>query len=400
MVNNSDFFVVSITDYNAGGEGVARMCDGRVVFVRGAVRGELCEIFLTSKQEKICRGEISRILEPSTHRIEPDCSVYSLCGGCDFRHITYDEELWAKLKRLNDALERIGGVSVRATEILTTGKINNYRNKAVFHIRQGSTNTRLKSVGNANNSDTANAADVANAAIIGFFRAGSHEVCSVKNCLLLRDELNAELSALWEKPPLSQSDVTLRVGSGGTKDHIEEILDGIIFRMSKTSFFQVNTEAALLLYQKAREFAGLSKDEVLVDIYCGVGTLTIFLGRDCSRALGIEIDKDSIRDARKNAKDGGFSNIDFICADASDFDISSLHPDCVVVDPPRRGLSKMVVNNILMAKPQRVVYISCDPATLARDIKLFHGYELISVCAVDMFPRTANVESCALLRRI
>jgi 23S rRNA (uracil1939-C5)-methyltransferase len=364
------------------------------VFVRGAVRDELCEIFLTSQQARSCRGEIAHILEPSTYRIKPDCPVYPQCGGCDFRHITYEEELWAKFKRLNDALERIGGTtSVRASEILTTGKINNYRNKAVFHVRRNSSNTRLK------NADDSGDFDITDIADIGFFRAGSHEICCVKSCLLLRDELNSELSKLWKKPPLSESEVTLRVGSGGTKEHVEEILDGITFKMSKTSFFQVNTEAALLLNQKAREFACLSKDEVLVDIYCGVGTLTIFLGRDCGRTVGVDVNKDSILDAKKNAKDGGFSNIDFVCADASDIDISPFRPDCIVVDPPRRGLSKTVVSNILKAKPKRVVYISCDPATLARDIKLLHGYELKSVCAVDMFPRTANVESCALLRR-
>ena len=374
MNKNSDFYVVRITDYNTGGDGVARLGDGRVVFVRGAAMGELCEIYLISEQERSCRGEISKILETSAQRIEPDCPVYLQCGGCDFRHIAYEEELTAKLKRLNDALERIGGVSARASEILTTGKINNYRNKAVFHIRRGG-------------------------ADIGFFRAASHEICPVKNCLLLRDELNTELLDLWKNPPLADSEVTLRVGCGGAGGYIEEVLDGITFKMSKASFFQVNTDAALLLYQKAREYACLSKDEVLVDIYCGVGTLTIFLGRDCCRAVGVEMNKDSVLDAKKNAKDGGFSNIEFVCADASYIDISPFRPDCIVVDPPRRGLSKIIVSNILKAKPKRLVYISCDPATLARDIKLLHGYELTSVCAVDMFPRTANVESCALLRR-
>ena len=393
MTNNSTKHIVTVTDYSAGGEGVARLSDGRVVFIRGAGMGEVCEVFLISEKAGSCRGEISRILEPSPHRIESDCPIYMRCGGCDFRHITYEEELRAKLKRLNDALTRIGGVSVHASEILTTGKINNYRNKAVFHVRRNSANTRLKSADSSGDSDIADIAD------IGFFRAGSHEICSVQNCLLLRDELNSELSKLWKNPPLSESEVTLRVGSGGTKERVEEILDGITVKMSKTSFFQINTEAALLLYQKARDYACLSKDEILVDIYCGVGTLTIFLGRDCGRAIGVEVNKGSILDAKKNAKDGGFSNIDFVCADASDIDISSFRPDCIVVDPPRRGLSKTVVSNILKAKPKRVVYISCDPATLARDIKLLYDYELTSVCAVDMFPRTANVESCALLRR-
>ena len=365
---------VTITGYGVNGEGVARLEDGRVVFVPGAVRGEECQVVIVSERSGSCRAEIVSIKKPSLHRIDPECPHYQKCGGCDFQHITYEEELWAKLRRLNDALERIGGTSIHADAILTTGHEKAYRNKAVFH--------------------TVVIDDVIK---IGFYQASSHELCPVDRCLLLRDELNIALRGLWDNPPPAGAEIMLRVGANGMHEPVTEIMDGITFMMSKSSFFQVNTDAALLLYNKARAYANLSANETLVDLYCGVGTLTLFLGRDAGFALGVENNPDSVADAKRNAQLNEIKNVDFICADAADWDVSNLRPDCVVVDPPRRGLSASVIKKIMELSPSRIVYISCDPATLARDVKLLNKYEVREVCAVDMFPRTANVESCMLL---
>jgi 23S rRNA (uracil1939-C5)-methyltransferase len=332
---------VTVTGYGSGGAGVARLPDGRAVFIEGAARGDVCEIMLTGESQRFARAEIVRIAAPSPCRIPPDCPVFGDCGGCQFRHITYEEELDAKLRRVNDTLERIGGIAARADEILITGQTDGYRNRATLHTVDGKT---------------------------GFYRAGSHEIVPVDRCRLLSDEIP------------------------GTYE-----LDGLIFQCSPGAFFQVNIGAALLLFQKAREYAALRPNETLLDLYCGVGALTLFLGRDAGRAAGVDIVPAAIKDARENARRNGFRHARFICADAAVWDAGDMRPDCIVADPPRKGLTAPAVRKILELSPPRVVYVSCDPATLARDIKRLNGYEARYVCAVDMFPRTAHVECCALL---
>jgi len=208
----------------------------------------------------------------------------------------------------------------------------------------------------------------------------------------LKDDINAALKSL---PP--DSEVTLRSGRNGLNPPLEEELDGLVFSVS--GFFQVNTGAALLLFNKAREYASLSKNETLIDLFCGVGSMTLFIGRDAGHALGVEVDPDAIVAARENAQQNGLAFIEFLRADVSQWDAGDLRPDCVTVDPPRSGLSRAAIRKILELSPKRIVYVSCDPATLARDLRLFDGYSVSKVCAIDMFPRTANIECCCLLER-
>jgi len=364
MKNTNDIICgVEIEGYNSGGEGVARLGDGRVVFVPGAARGDNLEIRLTEEKPRIARAEIVRVLDPSPHRTLSDCPFYPRCGGCDFRHITYEEELCAKLQRVNDALRRIGGSSIQAQEILSTGQIDGYRNKAVLH---------------------------SNGVSRGFYARQSHDIVSIDHCLQLKEDLNTALKDI----PIG-GELTLRSGRNGLSQPLEEMLDGLVFGIS--GFFQVNTSAALLLIKKAREYAAMSKNETLVDLYCGVGTLTHFIGRDAGQAYGVELDPEAVETARENALRNGLAHIEFFAADAGKWECGTGSPDCLVVDPPRSGLSINAVRNILEFSPKRIVYISCDPATLARDIRRLEGYKVEKICAVDMFPRTANVECCCLL---
>ena len=399
---------VTITGYNSDGEGVSRLEDGRVAFVRGAARGDVLEIVLVKDQQRVAWAEIVRVITPSPYRIEPDCSVYPECGGCDYRHVTYEEELDAKKQCVNDALQRIGGLSVLVDQVLHSGKINGYRNKAVLH---------------------------SDGASLGFYRARSHDVIPVEHCLLLKDDLNCSLKDLIQTGATSDG-VTLRSGRNGVGDRgtvllsqngekssklvrrtvplspSTEELDGLIFKVE--GFFQVNTDAALLLFQKAREYAALSKADTFVDLYCGVGALTLFVGRDAGYALGVEQNQGAVRIARENAERNGFSHIEFINADAAEWVADVVEPDCVIVDPPRKGLSQGAINKIFELSPKRLVYISCNPATLARDLKVLTGggksdakppeaqppslcFKVSDICAVDMFPRTANIECCCLL---
>jgi len=369
---------VTITGYGSNGEGVARLESGRVVFVRGAARGDVLEVSLIGERSGAARAEIVRILTYSPHRVEADCTFYPECGGCDYRHITYEEELYAKLQCVNDALKRIGGLAppvqaqtqAQVDQILHTGQINGYRNKAVLH-----------SDGSA----------------LGFYRARSHDVIPVDHCLLLKDDLNDAIKDLSPNGAGFDSNVTLRSGRYGTKQPLEFELDGLVFGVD--GFFQVNTGAALLLFQKAREYAALSKSDTLVDLYCGVGALTLYIGRDAGYALGVEQNADAIETARENMLRNNLSHIEFINADAAKWTADISEPDCIVVDPPRKGLSQGAVRKILDLSPKRLVYVSCNPATLARDLKELNSYSVRDICAVDMFPRTANVECCCLLIR-
>ena len=384
--------IVEVTGYGSGGEGVGRLPDGRVTFVRGAAEGDVLEVSLIKEQKRSVWAEIVRVVEPSPHRVEAACPYFPKCGGCDFQHVTYEEELRAKLTRVNDAMERIAGLKVRAEEILHTGQTSGYRNKAVFHT---------------------------NGTELGFYRAGTNEIVPISHCLLLKDDINAELKKILageseevkSKPQnrrntnnidqTSEHEITLRSGLHGLKIPLEEELDGLTFSIS--GFFQINTAATLILYKKAREYAALAKSETLVDLYCGVGAMTIFVGRDAGKAIGVELNREAVKTARKNAYRNGFENIKFVCADVGLWEFSAVdknaieQADCVIVDPPRKGLSKKAIEKILLLSPGRVVYVSCDPATLARDISLLSGYRAEKLCAVDMFPRTANVESCCLL---
>jgi 23S rRNA (uracil1939-C5)-methyltransferase len=155
----------------------------------------------------------------------------------------------------------------------------------------------------------------------------------------------------------------------------------------------------LLLFQKAREYAAMTKDETLIDLYCGVGSLTLFAGRDAGYALGVESDPSAVNAARENAVRNGLPHVEFVCADVSQWIAPTLKPDCIIADPPRKGLSPGAARKLLELHPRRSVYVSCDPATLARDLRVLQGYAVKDICAVDMFPRTANVECCCLLRR-
>ena len=354
-VNLNDKHTVEILDYSADGAGVARLGNGYVVFVDGAVRGDVCEIAITKALPRACCAKIEELIKPSAHRIKVDCPVFGRCGGCDYRHISYEEELFAKRKRVSDALRRIGSVEIEVEEILSTGKINGYRN-----------NIQLKSDKNK----------------IGFYSKNSHEIVEIKKCLLVNEDMNE----------------AIRQGSVNIRTTTEKIGD-LTFCISSEAFFQVNTEAALLLYEKAREYADLKPHEFLLDLYCGTGAITLFLGRGTKAALGVELNAAAIADAKENAARNGIKNVEFLCVDAAELDTSGLLPDCVTVDPPRKGLSPGALRKIEELAPARVIYISCDPATLARDIKRLESYEVKRASAVDMFPRTRHVECVVLLNR-
>ena len=444
MLEKNKVYRARVEGYTSEGLGVARI-DGQAVFVHRALRGEDCDVLLLKALKNAAFGKVVKVHEPSPHRVEPDCPYYGKCGGCDFRHMDREEELYAKKTRVQDALRRIGGSDVQVEEILAGERLH-YRNKSQFPIAADGT--------------------------VGFYKARSHQVIPVENCLLQKVDTNnvqlkfdryirlynvscydertqrgllrhlyvrsdgageslvcifangrelpheAELVALLREASPRIVGVVLGVNTQPTgailgkeyrilwgTDVLTDELCGLTFRLSVPSFYQVNREMAEVLYDKAVEFAALTGTETVLDLYCGAGTITQVMARHAGRVIGAEIVPEAIEDAKANAKRNGVENVEFFCGDASavaaDFAAKGLRPDVICVDPPRKGLAPEVVRAAAQMAPRRIVYVSCDPATLARDVKLFaaEGYGTVRAAAVDMFPGTANVESVVALER-
>lgn len=435
-----------IDGYSSEGLGIARI-DGQVVFVHGAVQGETCDVLVMKVLKNAAFGKIAALVEPSPARRQPDCPYYGRCGGCDFRHMSYEEELWAKRARVQDALTRIGGAEVTVEEILGAEQPLHYRNKSIYPISP--------------------------AGEVGFYRARSHQVVHVEHCLIQKPEADALAQAVRDyiarfqvepyneatgrgllrhlyvrtscrgeslacllvngsRLPHEQELVDmLRAAAPGVcgvvlgentrrgnailgdryrtlwgRDYLTDTLCGLELRLSVPSFYQVNHDQAQRLYEKALEYAGLTGRELAVDLYCGAGTITQVLARRARHVIGGEIVPEAIRDAEDSARRNGVGNVEFLCGDASrlaaELRQRGLRPDVICVDPPRKGLAPDVVEAAASMTPGRIVYVSCDPATLARDVARFAplGYCPVRACAVDLFPGTAHVETVCLLSKL
>ena len=434
-----------IDGYASDGAGVARL-DGMVVFVQGGIRGEACDVRLTHVVRSALWGRVEEVVNPSPARIFPRCLHYTKCGGCQFRHMNYAEELEAKRIRVEDALRRLGGAEIHVSAILGAEQVDRYRNKAQFPVAKGPR--------------------------IGFYRPRSHDVIDVDDCLLqgeaaarLRGAVK-EWMAEYSIPAYNERTFTglvrhvyvrtnragrslccLLVNGRGVprevelvralrraepnlagivlgvnekhnnvilgdsyrtlwgEDFLSDTLCGLTFRLSVPSFYQVNPAQTEVLYGKALEFAGLTGAETVLDLYCGIGTISLVMARKAGMVWGAEVVPQAVDDAIANARRNHIENARFLCADAGEaaryLEGEGVRPDVVCVDPPRKGLAEDVVDTIADMGPERVVYVSCDPGTLGRDVKRFagRGYTLKKAVAVDMFPRTAHVETVVLLSK-
>lgn len=450
MLRKNEIIEATITGYTSEGLGVAHV-DGMAVFISRAIFGERCAVKILKVTKTVAYGKIEKLLEASPHRRAPECPYYGTCGGCAFQHMDYEEECRLKSVRVQDAMERIGGVSVQNVEILGGETAEEYRNKAQYPV-----------------SLCAGKADA------GFFRQRSHEVIPVKRCLIQSPAADAArqcvvdwmrsyhvsvydevaqrglirhiyvrnamatgqvlvclvangdklphvqelLSLLKEAVPGLQSVVLCvhkKPGNSVLGDKfvpllgdgtIDDVLCGLQFRLSPRSFYQVNRAQAERLYERALELAGLRKSDTALDLYCGTGTITLCMAKQAGNVIGVEIIPAAIEDAKENAQRNGIQNVRFLCADAgqaaAQLAEEGTHPNVILVDPPRKGLSGDVIDAMDRMNPERIVYVSCDPATLARDVRLLEarGYKTAEVQAVDMFPRCAHVECVVLMSRV
>ena len=436
---------VTIEGYGEGGMGVARI-DGCVVFVHGALRGEKCRVLILKTLKSVAFAKVLEVLEPSSERMESDCPYFPRCGGCTYRHIRYEEELRLKKQRVQDNLSRIGGSDVTVEEILGAQDTLRYRNKAQYPVSKdgavGFYRARTHEVIECEHCLLVKPeADAAAEALREYMQscrvagydektgrglvrhlyirsnaAGESLVCVLVNgdklpkedrlVTLLRDAC-PKCTGIVLGTNTKKGNVILgdRYRTLWGSDRLEDTLCGKTFRLSVPSFYQVNRVQAERLYAKAIEFAGLTGQETVLDLYCGAGTITLALSDHAKKVLGAEIVPEAIDDARENAARNGVKNAEFFCGDASDvakkLARENLRPDVITVDPPRKGLAADVVESIAEMQPQRVVYVSCDSATMARDVKRLAdlGYTAQRACAVDMFPRADHVETVVLLSK-
>lgn len=440
-------YTAQITGYSSTGAGVCRI-GGRAVFVPQTLFGELWEVLIIKVGSSTVYGKGLKLLRPSPERVAPPCPVFGKCGGCDLQHMSYNEELRFKRQRVNDALHRVGGLDFEVEEILGADEITHYRNKAIYAVGQGEGGTvtgffkersheivpasscliqtelslrcalalrkfmdecgvsaydEVTGKGQIRHLFTRCSAKLPQSVAVIVSARGLHEYTE-KLVSYLRSacgELTGIVLCINKKPGnvvLSGEYHTLW-GS----DIIEDELCGISFEISPQSFFQINPPQAERLYTRVLEYASPDGNETVLDLYCGAGTISLCLAKGAKMVYGAEIVEAAVINARENAKRNGITNVEFFCGDAgaaaSLLSARGVSAGTVVVDPPRKGLSAEVIEVIARMSPKRVVYVSCDPATLSRDLKAFceKGYSPSEATAVDMFPRTSHVETCVLL---
>ncbi|MCI8914357.1 MAG: 23S rRNA (uracil(1939)-C(5))-methyltransferase RlmD, partial [Lawsonibacter sp.] len=402
---------------------------------------------LEKVNKNVAWGRGVELLLPSPERVESSCSLYGRCGGCQFCHMTYAEELRAKSRRIADALERVGHVKLDLPPVLGTEQPYRYRNKVQFPVAQGKRGLS-----------------------VGYYRPRSHDVLDASDCFLqpraitqlrsvFKDWMEAHnISAydegtgrglirhLYVRTNSRRESLVCVVANGDSlphhtaltdtlrraepalagvvlntntqdtnvilgdryvtlwgRDWLEEELCGLTFRLSVPSFFQINLPQTQRLYQAALDFAQLTGTETVLDLYCGIGTISLALAKQAGQVVGAEIVPQAIEDARENARRNGVSNVEFFCGDAGAvaqrLTQEGIRPQVICVDPPRKGLSPAVPAILASMAPNRIVYVSCDPATLARDVDRFRplGYCAVRAQGVDLFPRTAHVETVVCL---
>lgn len=437
-----------IEGYGSRGEGVGRL-NGQAVFVQGALRGEVCDVRLQKVGKNALWGSVAAVVTPSPERRLPDCPQFPRCGGCQLRHMSYAEELALKRRRVEDALRRIGGMDIAVSVIHGAENTFCYRNKVQFPVSEGDKAPRIGFF----REHSHEVIDVPDCLLqpqpparlrkalrdwmvrfgappyeerthTGLVRhlfvrtntAGQSLCCVIINGLSLPVEPELVSALRAAEPGLigvvlginrQRTNVILgeRYRTLWGSDELEDTLCGLRFRISVPSFYQVNHDQTQVLYGLAVEFAGLTGTETVLDLYCGIGTITLAMAKRAGRVIGAEMVPEAVEDAKANAARNGISNAKFLCADAGKaaqmLAAQKIKPDVICVDPPRKGLSEDVINAIAVMAPARLVYVSCDPATLARDLKRLgeKGYAPKRAEAVDMFPRTVHTEVCCLIEK-
>lgn len=449
-LKKNDDIRLEITAFTSLGSGIGRY-ENMAVFVDSTAPGDEIIAHIIKVKKNYAIGKVQKFHKKSKMRIESDCPVDARCGGCAYRHIRYDKELEIKKQSVTDAMNRIGGIDIECEEILSIEAPEYYRNKAQIPVGLDSEgkiiagfyskkshriidcdNCRLqhkdfpliiKAIKKYiyENPVTIYNEETGEGLLRHIYLRQGVKTGEIMVCLVINGDSIPKKDKLIEKlleSGLLIKSVVLNKNKEKTNvvlsdtcetiygsDFIEDELCGLRFRISPLSFYQVNPEGTELLYKRARDYAELTGNETLLDLYCGAGTIGMTMASKAKQVIGVEIIPQAIENAKQNAELNNIKNTRFICDDAKGaaktlYD-EGIRPDVVVVDPPRKGCSRDVLETIAKMSPDRVVYVSCDPSTLARDCAVMKelGYEVKRLSAVDMFPRTIHVESVALLTR-
>ena len=440
-------YTVEIMDITHSGEGVGRL-ENMIVFVEGTLPGDVAEVEIKTVKKTYAQGRLLTIKESSPERVEPECQYFGKCGGCQLLHMSYEGQLRAKSKMVKDALERIGGLKDLAVEpIIGMEEPCRYRNKAQFKVDQKGMGFYAKNTHNLVHIDDClnqpeSAADVIKTmnSIIKDLNLSIYDEKTQKGYVrgvLQRTNLEGEnmITIVVNGKDLSQRDAiveALRKGVPNVKSiyvninrekgnvilgkksicvygaaRIVEKIGDRIFSISPNSFFQVNSKQTVKLYDQIKEMAALKGTETVFDLYCGTGTIGLYLAKEAKAVIGIESVNDAVLDARENAGLNQLDNATFYQGRAEEEMVritkeEKIKPDLIILDPPRKGCEETLLNAISELKTATVIYVSCNPSTLARDLKIMKelGYAVKKVQPVDLFPGTGHVETVVLMSRV
>lgn len=448
MVEKNKEYIVDIIDNGFEGEGIAKI-DGFTIFIPNAIKGEKVKILIVKVLKSHAFGKILDIIDKSDKRVECDCETYKRCGGCNMRHIEYEETLIIKRNSVQALVNKTLKNKVRVKNTIGMENPLHYRNKAQYPIGMNKENKP----------------------VIGVFARRSHEIIPINNCLIqkpISEQIAKFILEFITKNNISVYDeksgkgifrhlvikagvktneimcilvinahsfknenklveelvknfpaiktIVKNINSKNTNvimgkensvlygdGYIKDILGDYTFKISPQSFYQVNPLQAEKLYNLGVEAAKITKNDIVFDLYCGIGTISLFMAKYAKKVYGVEIVEQAIKDAKENVKINNIENTEFIAGDTEIvlddlINNKKIIPDVVMVDPPRKGLDNRTIENINKIKPNRVIYISCNPATLIRDLAKFEeNYEIKSIQPVDMFPFSSHVECCSVL---
>jgi tRNA/tmRNA/rRNA uracil-C5-methylase (TrmA/RlmC/RlmD family) len=382
-----DRLIIKIDSVAFGGDGVGRI-DNFVAFIPFSAPGDELEIEITQVKKKFVRGKILKIIKLSPARVKPLCRYYEKCGGCCYQHLDYKHQLTIKAKQVEDSFRKIGKIdNPPILEIIASPHAYNYRGKAQYHTEA-----------------------LAKGWKIGFLDVSGGKLIDIEHCEIMEETINEKLSVLRESKRVRQNENDLTIwseylsGESNEKESVIRMVKGKSFLVPRGGFFQANLYLTNKLVDEVCRLASSKKVNTLVDAYCGSGLFSVFLAPYARNVIGIEINEKSVNYARINAENAGVKNAKFIHGDIEyifqqQFLPSSDKADLIVLDPPRTGCEKTVLKAIVDLQPKKIIYISCNPATQARDVKYLSecGYDLLSLLPVDMFPQTEHIEVVGFL---
>lgn len=379
-----DRLILKIDSIAFGGHGVGR-ADGFVVFVPFTAPEDTVEIEIVERKKKFARGRLLKILEPSYQRTEPLCRYYGRCGGCSYQHIDYEYQLKIKQKQVEEAFSKIGGLSrPPVSDVIPSPRPYAYRGKATFH-----------------------AAKMAGSFKLGFMDVSGGQIVDIERCEIMDETINDQLRRIRIKENVSfdSHDLTFWSGPDAAAEVIVRSVFGREFLVPRSGFFQANLHLTDRMVDEVRYLVGKEQRGTIIDACCGSGLFSILLAPYAHRMVGVEINEKSVKYARNNAEAQGVKNAEFIQGDIEDIlkDMARKKDavDLIILDPPRTGLTPETLAAISGLQSQNIIYISCNPATQARDVKILNkgGYALLSLQPLDMFAQTEHIETIGWLRR-